>query len=127
VTTKPSSRGSQILVALAVFMVSLLCVAGLCFAIFTTIDRKPGSFSFVDVLWAPSVVALGVTAGVAVGIGLRWRSSPLLLGLIAALPYFALSGAILAESRTDGVGLWTIAGLVAFVLNAGAVHYLRRT
>ena len=123
---KPLNYRREMLVALAVFVVSLFWVCLFALVLLSTLDRKPGSYRLSELLIWPSVLCLCITGGVAFGIARFWRVNPFLLGLIAAVPYFAMSGSLLLESRFGATAFWTAAALITILFYVGAV-YLHRS
>ena len=124
-TPKLLNYRREILLTLAVLVVSLLCVFVCGFALFRMMDRDPHSYKLSGVLIGPSIACLIITSAVAFGIARLWRYSSLVLGLIAAIPYVAMSGLLLLELRFEGVAFWAGAGLITSAIYVAAIKLQR--
>jgi hypothetical protein len=119
-----TARHSALLRNVLVALGSILISAGYAFCIALTLFNLGRSHLTYDTLAGPAFLALLFTTLAGLGAAAMWRSAAWLLGAIAALPYLAMSGLLLSESRTDGVLFWTAAAVVTFLLYAGP-SYIR--
>ena len=115
----------EVFVALAVFVFSVMCVVFFVISLTKLGWQRVGPENSLGEMVGPSVKCLCVTAGVAYGVSLLWRASPVVLGVVAAAPYFLFSCCVLYESE-DGVAFWAGAGIVTFAVYVGAVCLRRR-
>ncbi len=115
----------EFFVAVAVFAFSLGGVVFFVVSLTKLGLQKLGSEQLLGAMVGPSVQCVCITAGVAYGVSLVWRASPIVLGVVAAAPYFLLSGCLLYESE-DGAAFWAGAGIVTFAIYVGAIRLCRR-
>ena len=76
----------EVFVALAVFVFSLTCVVFFVISLIKLGWQRVGPENLLGEMVGPSVKCLCVTAGVAYGVSLLWRASPVVLGVVAAAP-----------------------------------------